>query len=250
LDPNAVSARRVVRTSVLHLGAAGHLRAQAPEKRSWFGGGAGARIVRGPAPARVAEHLAPVLEALFPPGKPPAALAPTEVMHRLQRAFGYDYGRYLARHIRPRLVSRGLLEVESYPWLGIFNRRRYRCTPAGARLSERIVADLQAAEEIPQLLQRAPRRAAAAAAALGGLVLIADDLRPHLGVLAEAARQHPPLPLGDEEEDDRWGVRLEAADILTGLDWGVLLDSIDGVGDAFDGGDGGGADGGGDGGSE
>ncbi len=254
LDPGSVSARSVLRTSLMHLAAAGHLHARVQEKRSRFGSGVETRLVRGASPAAAPAQLAVVLDALFPPGKPNAGLAPAEATHRLQRAFGYDYSRYLARHIRPLLVSRGLLEVESYRWLGIFTRSRHRHTAAGARIRERIAADLRATDDIPRLLERDPARAAASAAKLGGLVLVAEGLRPHLGALAAAARRELPdtpgaIPLlAGEEEDDRRTAWLDAAELASSLDWGALMEAIDGVGEAFDGGDGGGGDGGGDGG--
>lgn len=252
LEPNTVSGRSVVRTSLLHLAAAGYLRAEVHAKRSWLGTGGGTRLVRTEAAGPLPDHLAVVLNALFPPAKSEASISPTEMTYRLQRAFGYDYARYLAGHIRPLLLSKALLSVEEYRWMWIVPRRRYLHTDAGMRLRERIGTRLRGAEGLPELLQRDPRRAAAAAASLGGLVLIAESLRPHLGGLANAARSEPSLTLLatlDADEDERRNAWLEGADLFAEIDWGSILDAVEGVGDAFDaGGDSGGGDGGGDGG--
>jgi hypothetical protein len=252
LEPNKVSGRSVVRTSLLHLAAAGYLRAEVQAKRSWLGTGGGTRLVRTDAAGPLPDHLAGVLNALFPPAKSEASLSPAEVTSRLQRAFGYDYARYLALHIRPLLLSKALLSVEEYRWMRIVPRRRYLHTDAGMRLRERIGTRLRGADGLPELLRSDPRRAAAAAAGLGGLVLIAEGLRPHLGELANAARSEPSITLIatlEADEDERRNAWLEGADLFAEVDWGAILDAVSGVGDAFDaGGDSAGGDGGGDGG--
>jgi hypothetical protein len=218
LEPNTASAWSAVRTSLLHLAAAGYLRGEAQPKGR-LGTGGGTLLLRGTADRRPADHLAVVLDALFPPGKPVAPLSSARMTSRLESAFGYDYGRYLARHLRPLLVTKGLLEVEAYRWLGIIPRRRYRHTEAGARLREAVALRLQRAGEVPELLRRDPR-----GAALSRLALIA---------------------LLDDDEEERRADWLDAADLLAEADWGAVLEVVDGLGDAFDGGGSDGGDGGG-----
>jgi hypothetical protein len=250
LDPNETTGSTLVRTSLLHLAASGYLGVEARAKRSWLATG-GNQVVRGASVAPLPAHLAVVLDALFPPGKPAAPLAPTEMAQRLQKAFGYDYGRYLTRHLRAPLVERGLLEVEEYRWMRVFTRTRHRHTAAGERLRGQVSAELRGADEVLALVERDPPRAAAAALKLGGLVLIAEGLRPHLPVLAGATRASPTAEtfasFDVAEEEERRAAWLDSAELLSGVEWGVVLDAIDGMSDAFDagGGDGGGDGGGG-----
>jgi hypothetical protein len=251
LDPHKVRPGSLVRTSLLHLAAAGYLRVEARSRRSWLGTG-GNQIVRGAAVAPLPAHLAVVLDAVFPPGKPPKPLDPTSMAQRLQGAFGFDYGRYLTRHVRAPLVDRGLLEVEEYTRLRIFKLKRHRHTAAGERLRDGIAADMRVADEIAELVERDPPSAAAAALKLGGLVLIAEGLRPHLPALAEATDAGIAggmLASLDVEAEERRAAWLESADLLSGIEWGSVFDAIGGMADAFDAGGGdGGSDGGGDGG--
>lgn len=247
-DPGSASGKSALRTALLHLAATGYLRAESRPGRSWSG--TKGTVRRGASTGVLPDHLAAVMDALFPPGKPDVPLAPTEIMRRLQGKFGYDYGGYLTRHVRPLLVSRGLVEEEEYRWLGLITRRRYRHTAAGAEVRGEIEAVLGRAAEVAALLPHNPARAAGLAASLGGIVLIADGLRPHIHALATAARSSvssemvPSLELEEEERDTAW---LEAADLLTAVDWAAALDVVDSFGDATDGGaDGGdGGDGGG-----
>lgn len=254
VEPNKTPAKNVLRTSLLHLAASGHLRSEVQRKRSWLDAG-GARVARGPAATPPPEPLRVVLEAVFPPWKTDAPLTPNEMLHRLQQVFGHDYSRYVTEHLRPLLERRGLVEVEEYTWLRVFRRKRYRHTAAGARLRADIEARLGTAKELAAAVYLDPSRAVALAEGMGGLVLIAEGLRPHLKALGRAASAHPDGATGllvshyaedDEERRTGW---LHAAEMMAELDWGIILDAIDSMGDAFDGGaDGGGGDGGGDGG--
>jgi uncharacterized membrane protein YgcG len=250
LEPNTTPGRSAVRTTLLHLAATGHLRPEVQPRRSWLDAG-GKRVARGQSAVALPEHVAVVLEALFPAGSEQKPLAPTEMLGRLQKAFGYDYGRYLSGHIRPLLVRRGALEVEEYVQLLVIRRRRYRHTAHGARLRDQVEAKLRAAGDVLDAVYRDPPRAAALAAQMGGLILISAALRPHLHTLSQAAdpsTSATPLivELNAADEEERRNGWLDGVEMFSDVDWGSILDSIDGMGDAFDaGGDGGGGDGGG-----
>ncbi|MEW5925991.1 MAG: hypothetical protein AB1941_00755 [Gemmatimonadota bacterium] len=115
-----------------------------------------------------------------------------------------------------------------------------------AALDER----LRSASEVPQLPERDPERALGIVAGLGTLAVLSDTLRPHYAALAEAARaQGTGIPLAPDvlpatEEDEHRMAWMEGLEMLSALDWANVLDAIDSLGDAFDGGADGG-DGGG-----
>lgn len=255
LDPDKVPGREVVRTALMHLAALGHLRAEPVTRRSWgFTSTTPYLHGTGRDPAELPPHLRVLLDALALPASD-AGLAPNEVVQRLQKAFQAGYGRYVADHLRRPLVKRGLLRAREEPVLRIFSRVRHHPTEQGERLRADLQERVRAAAALPALLERDPASAATAAVALGGALLLADELRPHLAVLGEAVRTHQPALAGallsplelakEEARMERW---VDTLGLLAEIDWGSVLDALDGVAGAFDAGDGGGADGGGDGG--
>ncbi|HEX8391053.1 MAG TPA: GPP34 family phosphoprotein [Longimicrobium sp.] len=252
LEPNSIPPQKALRTALMHLAGAGHLRLLDGPPRPWWWGGSRKRVRRAARNSPLPGHLSAVMAALFPPSKPDEPLSPEEMTTRLQAAFGYSYGQFLSGHVLPELVSRGLLEVEEYRLLRLFPQRRYRHTAQGEAARAWVQGALQPARHLPELLRRDPAGAAAASARLGGLVLIADELRPHLADLAAAARGNPTMPemitmLDGVAEDERRIAWLDAVEILGEVDWGGVLEAVDGVGSAFDSADAGGSDGGGDG---
>lgn len=245
LAPDA-PAHELVRTALLHLAALGFVRAQTEMRRGMFKTGSAVRLHRGDGREPLPAELAPVLEALYPPNKPPGSLGRTEVMHRLQQRFGYDYGRYRSRHVRPALVERGWLVEEASRTLWIVPRRRFLHTAEGARLKMGLEASLQPAAEAAARVPSDPRGALQVVAALGPLALVSEALRPHLPALADAARAEGALLPAEmlttpDEEEERRGAWLDALELLGQIDWAGMLEATDGFGD-------GGADGGGDGG--
>lgn len=69
---------------------------------------------------------------------------------------------------------------------GLFGIRRPVLTPAGTAERMRLEALLDRGRMVPRWLDSDPRQAALAAAALGPLVLLVDELKPHLKRLAAA----------------------------------------------------------------
>ncbi|MEW5925990.1 MAG: hypothetical protein AB1941_00750 [Gemmatimonadota bacterium] len=106
VDPGAAGARDVIRAALLHLVALGHLGVEVQEKKVLFTTSRVVRLQRREGRAPCPPELTVILDALFPPDKPEKPLGATEVVYRLQQVFGYDYGRYLARHVHPELVGR------------------------------------------------------------------------------------------------------------------------------------------------
>lgn len=253
LDPDRLPGREAVRTALMHLAALGHLRAESTTRRSWGVTSATIRLHgTGRGVGGLPAHLRVLLDALALPADGSAGPAPTEVVHRLQKAFGYDYGRYVDPQLRSPLVERGLLRAEETRVAGLFRRVRHHPTAEGERLRTELQGGVRAAAALPALLERDPASTASAAVALGGALLLADELRPHFAALGEAVRAHQPAmaeallsPLALAEEDERRERWMETLTLLAEIDWGGVLDALDGVADAFDAGDGGGADGGG-----
>ncbi len=251
LDPNEPVGGRAVRLALRLLAARGLIRTAAPRRGLWRWTGTQLRV--GIPSAMLPSALAAVAAALRRDAVDEVTLAPSECVARLQRAFGHDYAHYLRDHLRLPLVARGLLEVQEYRQLGIFTRRRYRYTDAGVRVRARVERATSRLGELPALLATAPRQAARVAAAAGTLVLLEDALRPHHAALATALREYGASDdagaLQDDvatlldEEERRLGW-MDGIDALQSVDWGDVMDAVDGVGDAFDAGGGDAGDGG------
>jgi hypothetical protein len=252
LDPNKPVGARAVRLALRLLAARGVIRTAEPRRgiERWTG----TRLCVGIPSAALPSALAAVADALRRDAVDEVTLAPTECVARLQRAFRYDYAHYLRDHLRLPLVARGLLEVHEYRQLGIFTRRRYHYTDAGLRARARVERTTARLGEVPALLATAPRQAARVAAVAGALVLLEDALRPHHAALATALRDYGASTdagaleddvatlLDDEERRLGW---MDGIDALQTVDWGDVMNAVDGVADAFDAGGGdGGVDGG------
>lgn len=253
LTPDA-PAHELLRTALLHLAALGFVQARTETTRGMFGTRSEARLHRGDGRGPLPAELAPVLEALYPPNKPPAPLGRTELAHRLQQRFGYDYGRYRSRHVRPALVERGWLVEETSRTLWIIPRRRFPRTAEGERVAAELETRLQPAVEAAARAPSDPRGALRGMAAVGSLALVSEALRPHLPALAgAAAAEGAPFPaemLATPEEEERRAAWLDTLEILGDIDWAGVLEVVDGFGDAGADGGGDGGDGGGGGGGE
>ena len=106
-----------------------------------------------------------------------------DVVRRAEREFGTGCAGYNRSFIIPSLIERGLIEERRILFL-----RTCRATPAGQAERWRIEADIDKARQLPKLLKSNPAEAAALALALGGTLLLVDDLRKHSGQLAAAMR--------------------------------------------------------------
>lgn len=243
LSPDA-PAHELMRIALLHLSALKFVGTELEPRRGVFSGPS-VRFHRLRGYGHLPAELAPVLDALFPPARAAAPLSRTDLAQRLQVRFGYDYGKYRSKHVRPALVERGWVAEEAYRTLGLIPRRRLHRTAEGERMAEKIEACLRPAADAAARVAFDPRGALAVVAVLGPLALLVEPLRPHLATLAQAARSDGaalPAELFDAaEKDERRTAWLDALGMVGELDWASLVDAIDGFGDA-------GADGGGDGG--
>jgi hypothetical protein len=119
-----------------------------------------------------------------------AAQAETGSMAEFVKRAGYAYGSNLNGFNRdfiiPRLMTRGLIEDRSILFL-----RRYKRTAAGDAEASRIAADIARARTIPELLRSNPAEAAAIVLAVGGTILLVNELRPYYRQISEAMRPPP-----------------------------------------------------------
>lgn len=191
-----------------------------------------------------------------------------------RRQFGPDLGKFEQVHILPALAARGLVQQRVAPVLFVFKRTVWLPTAQGVAEQQRLQGLLAQARDIPRALDDDPRRAAAMAVALGGLILIAPELKAYFGQIAAAMRAPQPADAGGDSTSastdtgtplfDHHGIAdTSALDQAGSFDLDSLdlsaIDTLDSSMNAFDssfdaaasdagGSDGGGGDGGGGGG--
>lgn len=121
------------------------------------------------------------------------AAAPTGTMTNLvkqaRRAYGSALLGFVRNWVLPSLVARGLVEPYKHRLLGLFPVNAFRRTQAGEAEKARLDGLLLEASQIPGYLDRDPAQATALVAALGGAILLADELRPHYQAIGQAMRQ-------------------------------------------------------------
>jgi len=190
------------------------------------------------------------------------------VVDAARREYGSALNRYRRDLVLPALLDRRLVRMQLSKWLKI---ERPAPTPAGTAALARLDAMLDQGRRVPGWLDTDPRQAALAVAALGPLILLVDELRPHLTRLAAAMQRRDEGADSGSSGSDGPGTghcppgdqspRVEDAD---GFDFGALdsaafdagpfdaldsaMSSFDAATDGGDGGDGGGDSGGGGGG--
>ena len=171
------------------------------------------------------------------------------VVAQSRREYGRSLNGFVKDYVMPSLVGRGLAEERPARLLGLFPTTRFVRTAAGDVERIRLENAMREAREIPRFLDRDPAQAAALAVALGGAILLVNELQPYYQQLAAAIRpggSGGDVPVGDGSFDaggfdvggfDFGGVDFSAVD-FSGIDFSGF-DS--GFSDA--GGDGGGSGG-------
>lgn len=164
-----------------------------------------------------------------------------QVVQQARRSFGSDLSGFQQKHLVPSLLRRGLLEAYQKKLLGLIPRTQYRHTSAGEKVRQELVAHLEQARRLPEVLDRDPTHAAALLATLGGSILLVDELKPHYGRLAQALRQ--PAAGGDDgasadmvelDDPDVAPSDLDLAD-FGGFDFDfAAFEALDSSLDAFD----------------
>lgn len=196
-------------------------------------------------------HLIALQEALQAYGKGDR-LVSSQVLHALQKRFGYGFERYVHEEVAPGLIKRALLTRKDSKWLGLFPRITYQRTGRGDALFAPIERLMLAVEEIPSLIDRDPDQALRIARSAGVLIIMSHKARRQIPalkkLLAERGDDLVPLtylPIVDEGEGKvDLEQLLDLGDMALEFDIEALFDGIDAVGDFTSGGDSSSSDGG------
>lgn len=250
LAPTSGTASKCLQAGLLSLLSTGRIAIEEPSspfKQS-------ALILKGAASPPVGQlpsHLRAVEEALQANGKG-NRLTSSEVLHALQKRFGYGFGRYVHDEVAPGLIKRDLLTRKDSKWIGLFPRITYERTARGAALAipvERLVADV---ERIPSLIDTDPNQALNVALSAGVLLVMSARARRQIPALRKllAEREddfvptiYMPLDSGDEGGGEVEHL-LDLGDMALSFDVESLFDGIEAVGDFTSGGDSSSSDGG------
>ncbi len=198
-------------------------------------------------------HLVVLERALLDYGKG-KRLVSSEVVHALQKRFGYGYERYLQDEVAPGLIERNLLTRTDSKRFGLFRRVTYQRTARGEALAAPLQRLLSAIETMPSLLTTDPEQAMRLARSAGVLLVMSPKARrqiPKLRKLLESRGEDwaalAIMPVASEREREEEQV-LELGDMVLAFDVESLFDGLAAVGDftsgadssSSDGGDGGG----------
>jgi hypothetical protein len=183
----------------------------------------------------IAESLLRVVRAAEPAGRM------ADIVKQSMREYGRALIGFVQNHVGPALVRRGLAEVQRTRLLGLIPTTRFVRTAAGETEKIRLENAMREARAIPQFLDRDPAQAVALAAALGGALLLLEELQPHYRAISQAMRDRGSS--GDVAMSDGGGFGDVGSFDFTSLDFSSIdFGSFDaGFSDA--GGDGGGGDG-------
>ncbi len=244
-NPQAAQGRKALKLTLMELLARRIVRMRQEENKGRFG-----RVQRtdylqliepGQQPAPSTAPVAAVLDMLRVAGAAGPGASMAQVVQQARRSFGSDLSGFQRQHLIPSLMKRGLIEAYQKKLLGIIPSTRYRHTAAGERALQELVADLEQARSLPEVVDRDPAQAVALIAALGGSILLVDELKPHYARLSQALRQ----PVGDGGDGEA-SETIEADDVdidapdsgrigLGGFDFDfAAFDALDTSLDAFD----------------
>jgi hypothetical protein len=202
-----------------------------------------------PGTGSLPRHLAVLEQALLDYGKG-RRLVSSEVLHALQKRFGYGFRRYLQDEVAPGLIERNLLIRREGKSFGLFRRVAYERTPRGEALAVPLQRLMLAIEKLPSLLTTDPEQAIRLARSAGVLLVMSPKARrqiPGLRKLLDGRGKDLPvlavMPYGNEREREGEQV-LEIGDLALALDFESLFDALEAVGDFTSGGDSSSSDGG------
>ena len=185
LEPRSGLSTRLFKLSAMGLLMRRVLRAQSVQKTGWRARGTEMRIQAFPGPALPAHEAAVVEVVRVAARKNAQGATALEVVAAARKTFGASLDSYRKAQVLPALVGRGLIEMKRG---GLFRFKRATLTPAGEAAQAELKALLDRARQVPAWLDTNPGQAAATAASLGLLVLLVEELKPHMRRLAQAAQ--------------------------------------------------------------
>jgi hypothetical protein len=153
-----------------------------------------------------------------------------QIVAKARQRFGADFAGFQTKHVLPALVGRGLLEGYKARVLLLFSTTLYRHTPEGTAVLRHIEEQIAQARAIPDFLDRDP--AHAAALALGSMLLLVEELKPHYSRVSAALHARATDSGGVEEE--LWGLVTSPGDFDSPFNFNLdAFDALDGGMDAF-----------------
>jgi hypothetical protein len=182
LKPNRTPAREAVKVTLLWLLAQGLLRIEEATEKRFFLNRKIACVRPTGRIARLPPHAASLMEVVRE--AQPDGGTMRHLVARAREAYGPQLEGFKREFIAPALVRRGLIEEGRV--LLLF--RTWRLTPAGVAARDGIEGDIRRARGIPALLRSNPAEAVAIALAIGGTLLLVEELRPHYRRLSDAMR--------------------------------------------------------------
>jgi hypothetical protein len=182
LKPNHTPAREAVKVTLLSLLAQGLLRIEEKTEKRFFGARTVACVRPTGRNARLPPHAASLMDVVRETQTDGGVMR--QLVARARQAYGAQLEGFKNRFIMPALVGRGLIEEGRV--LLLF--RKFNLTPSGVAEQSRIEHDMARARTIPALLGTNPAEAAAIALAVGGTILLVEELQPHYRQLSEAMR--------------------------------------------------------------
>jgi hypothetical protein len=181
LKPNRTPARETVKVTLLSLIAQGAVRIEEQKTRRFFGTKKTV-YVRPTAKRAALPPQAAALRDLVQVAQGDSG-SMTDLVKRVQRAYGTNLAGFNRDFIVPALRSRGLIEEGR-----ILFFKTYKRTPAGDAEESRIAGDIARARTIPELIRSNPAEAAAIILAVGGTILLVGELRPYYRQMSEVMR--------------------------------------------------------------
>jgi hypothetical protein len=191
LKPNGTPAREAVKVTLLSLLAQGLLRIEEEtEQRFLWSRKVACVRPTGRTRGSLAPHAASLMQVVQDAQRHRGVMK--HLVDRAREAYGTRLETFNSLFIIPALIGRGLLE-EGRTLLFF---RKWNLTAAGAAEQKRIEHDIERARTIPALLHSNPAEAAAIALAVGGTLLLIEELRPYFRQLSEAMRTQSSGPDG------------------------------------------------------
>jgi hypothetical protein len=181
LKPNRTPARETVKVTLLSLLAQGAVRMEEQATRRFFGNKKTVYVrPTGKRPA-LPRHAAALLDLVQAAQGDSGSM--TDFVKRVQKAYGRNLEGFNRDFIVPALLARGLIEERR-----VLLFRTYKRTPAGDAEESRIASEIARARTIPELIRSNPAEAAAIILAVGGTILLVNELRPYYRQMSDVMR--------------------------------------------------------------